>query len=250
MIIKLNKKARLFLVFTALFLCLTIIFGMAKVGENFLQKNKKPIYSVARQDKKISISFDCAWGVDYTDEILSVMQTYKVKCTFFMVEFWAKKYPDYVKKIIEQGHEIGTHSCSHKYMSKLTKSQIELELKQSCDTIESISGKKVTLFRPPYGDYNNQLIEVANSLNIKTIQWSIDTLDWKNYSADKIAQKVIKKANSGAIILCHNNGLHTAKALPKIFEVLISQGYTFVPIGELVYEDNYHVDVNGIQRLN
>ena len=250
MIIKLNKKARLLLIFTALFLSLTVMFGMAKASENFLQKSKKPIYSVARQDKKISISFDCAWGVDYTDEILNVMQTYNVKCTFFMVEFWAKKYPDYVKKIVEQGHEIGTHSCSHKYMSKLTKSQIELELKQSCDTIESISSKKVTLFRPPYGDYNNQLIEVANSLNLKTIQWSIDTLDWKNYSADKIAQKVIKNAKSGAIILCHNNGLHTAEALPKIFEVLISQGYTFVPIGELVYQDNYHVDVNGIQRLN
>ena len=135
-------------------------------------------------------------------------------------------------------------------MSKLSRQEIQDELTKSSATIESVIGKKVKLFRPPYGDYNNLLLEVASSLNLKTIQWSIDTLDWKDYSANKIAEKVIKKAKSGAIILCHNNGLHTAEALPKIFEVLISQGYSFVPISELVYQENYYIDINGIQRLN
>jgi peptidoglycan/xylan/chitin deacetylase (PgdA/CDA1 family) len=130
-IIKLNKKARLFLVFTALFLCLTIIFGMAKVGENFLQKNKKPIYSVARQDKKISISFDCAWGVDYTQKLIDIMQSQDIKCTFFAVEFWVKKYPEYVKKIVEKGHETGSHSATYPYMSKLSKTDIIKELSSS-----------------------------------------------------------------------------------------------------------------------
>ena len=238
------------MVVISLGLSISFTVGMSAIGKNFYNKNKKPIYSVNRQDKKISISFDCAWGVDYTQELLDIMEVYKVKSTFFMVEFWAEKYPEYVKKIDQMGHEIGTHSCTHKYMSKLSRQEIQDELTKSSATIESVIGKKVKLFRPPYGDYNNLLLEVASSLNLKTIQWSIDTLDWKDYSANKIAEKVIKKAKSGAIILCHNNGLHTAEALPKIFEVLISQGYSFVPISELVYQENYYIDINGIQRLN
>jgi len=249
-IIKLNKKLNFLFVLVALVLCLSFTVGLAGVGNTFYAKNKKPIYKVNRQDKKIAISFDCAWGTDYTDAILNVMEKYNVKSTFFMVEFWAKKNPDFVKKIDEMGHEIGTHSCTHKDMSKLTKSEIEKELVNSCQSIQSITGKKVSLFRAPFGAYNNSLLEVAESLKLKTIQWSIDTLDWKDYSAEKIAQRVIKKVESGAIILCHNNALHTHEALPIIFEVLINQGYSFVPIGELVFQSNYYVDINGIQRLN
>ena len=250
MIAKTRKKICLALLVAVLLLCINFTFGFKGLGNVFFVKNKKPIYSVDRQEKKIAISFDCAWGVDYTNTLLEIMEKYKIKSTFFMVEFWAQKNPDYVAKISQMGHEIGTHSSSHKYMSKLTKESIVKELTSSCKTIQDITGKKVELFRPPYGDYNNNLLETASSLNLKTIQWSVDSLDWKDYSADKISERIITRVKSGDIILCHNNALHIAEALPKIFEVLISQGYVFVPIGELVYNSNYHVDVNGIQRLN
>lgn len=183
--------------------------------------------------EKIAISFDCAWGTEHTDAILKAMEQNDVKCTFFMVQFWTEKYPEYVKKIDEAGHEIGTHSKTHPYMSKLSESEIREELSSSSGAITAVTGKKVELFRPPYGDYDNLLIDTSNSMGLYPIQWDVDSLDWKNLSATDIAMRIINGVKPGSIILCHNNGLHTAEALPLIFSTLQNRGYEFVPIGEL-----------------
>lgn len=209
-----------------------------------------PIYSVEREDKVVSISFDCAWGTDYTDEILKALKISNVRATWFMVEFWAEKYPDYVKKIDSAGHEIGTHSSTHSYMSKQNAEEIKLELTQSSKVIEDITGKKVELFRPPYGDYDDELIKTASELGYYTIQWDNDSLDWKDLSATDIAMRVINNAKNGSIILMHNNGLHTAEAVPIILETLKNKGYSFVPIGELIYRENYIIDGTGRQQKN
>ncbi len=206
-----------------------------------------PIYSVDRDDKVISISFDCAWGVDYTDEILNALRVSNVRATWFMVEFWAEKYPEYVKKI-DEANEIGTHSSTHSYMSKLNAEEIKLELTTSSEAIGKITGKKVELFRPPYGDYDDELIKTASELGYYTIQWDTDSLDWKDLSATDIAMRVINGVQSGSIILMHNNGLHTAEAVPIILETLKNRGYSFVPIGELIYRENYVIDGTGRQR--
>ncbi len=210
-------------------------------------KRQLPIYSVERTEKKIAISFDCAWGVDHTDAILEAMEKNDVRCTFFAVQFWVEKYPEYVEKIIAGGHEMGTHSRTHPYMSKLSKTEIESELSSSSKAIEKLTGQKVTLFRPPYGDYNDLLINTCKEMGLYPIQWDVDSLDWKNLSATEIAMRVINGAKNGSIILCHNNGLHTAEALPLIFSTLKNRGFSFVPIGELIYTENYALDHNGRQ---
>ncbi len=211
---------------------------------------KLPIYKVQTEEKKIAISFDCAWGTDYTEQLLSVMQNQNVKCTFFMVEFWAKKYPDYVKKIFLAGHEIGTHSSTHPYMSKLDKVAIQKELASSVQAIETVTGKKVEVFRPPYGDYDDLLIDTASEMGLYTIQWDVDSLDWQNLSATEITKRVTEKVQNGSIVLFHNQGLHTAEALPTIIKILKEKGYTFVSIGELIYRDNYRIAVDGTQIKN
>ncbi len=207
-----------------------------------------PIYSVDREDKVISISFDCAWGTDYTDDILNALKISDVRATWFMVEFWAEKYGDYVKKIDAAGHEIGTHSSTHSYMSKQNSEEIKMELSTSSEAIESVTGKKVELFRPPYGDYDDELIKTASEAGYYTIQWDTDSLDWKDLSATDIAMRVINGVQSGSIILMHNNGLHTAEAVPIILETLKNKGYSFVPIGELIYRENYVIDGTGRQK--
>lgn len=207
-----------------------------------------PVYSVETQEKKISISFDCAWGTEYTDELLDVLERENVRATFFMVEFWTEKYPEYVKKIDEKGHEIGTHSATHSYMSKLSEEEIRQELTSSSQAIEEVTGKKTQLFRPPYGDYDDLLIDTAKSMGLYSIQWDVDSLDWKDLSANDIAMRVINRVQNGSIILCHNNGLHTAEALPIILDTLKNKGYEFVPVGELIYKENYTIDVNGRQH--
>lgn len=207
-----------------------------------------PIYSVEREEKVVSITFDCAWGTDYTDAILKALAASDVRATFFMVEFWASKYSDFVKKIDENGCEIGTHSSTHSYMSKLNAEEIKLELTSSSKVIEDITGKSVDLFRAPYGDYDDELIKTASELGYYTIQWDVDSLDWKDLSAADIAMRVINGARNGSIILMHNNGLHTAEAVPIILETLKNRGYSFVPVGELIYRENFTIDGTGRQR--
>ena len=208
---------------------------------------KLHIYSVEREDKKIAISFDCAWGVDYTQEILDVLAREDVRATFFMVEFWAEKYPEYVKKIDAAGHEIGTHSATHSQMSKLSEGEIRQELASSSEAIASVTGKAVELFRPPFGEYDDLLIRTAREAGLYTVQWDVDSLDWKGLSAPEIAQRVLTRVQSGSIILCHNNGEHTAEALPAVLSALKTRGYTFVPVGELIYRGNFRMAADGRQ---
>ncbi len=208
---------------------------------------KLPIYRVNTDEKKVAISFDCAWGVDYTDRLLEIMDSEDVKCTFFMVEFWAEKYPEYVSKINEFGHEIGTHSATHPYMSRLDKTAILKELESSTRVIEQITNKKVEVFRAPYGDYNDLLIDTAMEMGLYTIQWDVDSLDWKNLSASEIKNRVVSRVKNGSIVLFHNQGLHTAKALPMIIKELKSQGYKFEKIGDMIYRENYKMAVDGSQ---
>ena len=239
--------------FGLLALALAVMVLMREVGAyavNAMTKARSlPIYSVAREEKKIAISFDCAWGTEHTDAILKALDQNDVRCTFFMVEFWTEKYPEYVKKIDEAGHEIGTHSKTHPYMSKLSEAEIRAELSSSSEAITAVTGKKVDLFRPPYGDYDNLVIDTAKSMGIYCIQWDVDSLDWKDLSATDIAMRIINGVKPGSIILCHNNGLHTAEALPLIFSTLQNRGYEFVPIGELIYRENYTIDSAGKQHL-
>ena len=228
--------------------CFFCIKNAQTVGAGTYSNRSLPIYSVETEEKKIAISFDCAWGVDYTEKLLDIMSKNDIRCTFFAVQFWVEKYPAYVKKIVEAGHEMGTHSRTHPYMSTLTKAQIQDELTTSSQAIEKLTNKKVTLFRPPYGDYNNTLIDTCKEMGLYPIQWDVDSLDWKNLSATEIAMRIINGAKNGSIILCHNNGLHTAEALPLIFSTLKNRGFTFVPISELIYKDNYYIDHNGRQH--
>ena len=243
-------KAKRFLGGAALLaLALAVMWVMREVGSYAVSAittaRSLPIFSVEKEEKKISISFDCAWGTEHTDDLLREMERSNVRCTFFMVQFWTEKYPEYVKKIDEAGHEIGK---THSDMSKQSESEIRSELESSPAAITAVTGKKVELFRPPYGDYDNLLIDTANSMGIYPIQWDVDSLDWKNLSATDIAMRVINGVKPGSIILCHNNGLHTAEALPLIFSTLQNRGYEFVPIGELIYRENYAIDSTGKQK--
>ena len=209
-----------------------------------------PVYSVERTDSKIAISFDCAWGDEYTAQILSALDAANVRATFFTVQFWSEKYPEHLKTISEAGHEIGTHSATHSHMSRLSEGEIRAELTSSAEAISSVTGKEVTLFRPPYGDYDDLLVDTAADMGMLTVQWDVDSLDWKDLSAQEIAERILAQTKSGSIILCHNNGLHTAEALPIVLDALKARGFEFVPIGELVYRENFTIDRTGRQFSN
>lgn len=154
-----------------------VVFAAAVCTASFGGQKKLPVYYVDTPDEKVAISFDAAWGNEYTAGILDILDTYDVKATFFLVDFWAQKYPDDVKMIMERGHDIGNHSTSHPDMADMTESEITQELNTAADTIESITGKRPTLFRPPYGSYSNRLIETCEDLGYSVIQWDVDVYD-------------------------------------------------------------------------
>lgn len=209
-----------------------------------------PIYSVETDEKKVAISFDTAWGADKTEGILDILKQYDVRATFFMVGFWVEDYPDMVKRIDEQGIEIGTHSNTHPDFVKLSQEQMELELTTSISSIEALTNKPVKLFRAPYGSYNNEMLKLTDSMGLKTIQWDVDTLDWKGLSGTEICERVMSRVKNGSIILCHNNADHVLDALPLMLERLINAGYDVVSVGDLIIEDDYYIDNLGVQRKN
>lgn len=208
-----------------------------------------PIYKVDCDEQKISISFDASWGAEHTEKILDILDEYNVKATFFLVNIWLDDYPEMAQEIAKRGHEIGLHSVSHPHFTQLNRQQITEELIDNAAKIEEITNLRAKLFRPPFGDYNNTVINTVNSLGFVPIQWSIDSLDWKDLTSDQICQRVIPKVAAGEIILFHNNGLHTAEALPRILQEFKAKGLSCVPIGDLIYKENYYIDCNGIQRL-
>ena len=206
-----------------------------------------PIYSVETDKKAISISFDAAWGAEHTEKILDTLDEYGIKTTFFLVGFWIDKYPDMVNEIDRRGHEIGSHSENHLHMNSLSNSKIEKELTSVEQKLEIITGKKPILFRAPFGEYNDNLVKTCKDLDYYVIQWDVDSLDWKDISSEKIANRVIKKVKPGSIVLFHNNAQYVEEYLPVILEKLTSEGYEIIPISELIYKDNYYIDHTGRQ---
>lgn len=234
------------IMFTAL---LSIFIRNQDIAAVFSSQKKLPIYSVETEEKKIAISFDAAWGDEFTEDILDTLDKYNIKTTFFLVAFWVDKYPDMVKKIYDRGHEIGNHSTTHPHMSKLTKEQIADELKITGDKIAAITGKEPVVFRPPFGDYNNLLIETAYELDYYTIQWDVDSLDWKELGVQPVVDRVTRNVKKGSIVLFHNNAKYVSEFLPLVLEKLQEQGYEIVPVSELIHKENYFMDSTGRQKL-
>lgn len=209
---------------------------------------EKPIYCVETDEKKVAISFDAAWGADKTKHILDILDAYEVHATFFLVGFWVDKYPDMVKEIDARGYEIGNHSENHPKMSELSVNQMKNEIISVNQKICNITGKTPNVFRPPYGDYSDTVIKTMRELNMHTIQWSIDSLDWKEYGKQELINRVLKKVKSGDIILFHNNAKYTPDALPEILTELQNQGFAVCSVGELIYQSDYNVDIQGVQH--
>ncbi|MFA9378639.1 MAG: polysaccharide deacetylase family protein [Lachnotalea sp.] len=231
-------------------LCTPQIISITTSGN--VSKRDLPIYCVETDKPQVALSFDAAWGNEDTGKILDILAKYDVKVTFFMTGGWIESFPEDVKKIAAAGHDLGNHSENHKQMSQLSKEECLEELKSPHDKVKELTGVEMNLFRPPYGDYNNTLIEAANEAGYYPIQWDVDSLDWKDYGVDAIIDRVInhKHLGNGSIILCHNGAKYTADALESLILGLQEKGYELVPISELIMKENYHMDVEGRQTCN
>ncbi|MBR3767982.1 MAG: polysaccharide deacetylase family protein [Clostridia bacterium] len=212
------------------------------------QNRRIPIYSVDKNVKEIAFTFNCAWESKNLYNLLSLLEEENMKCTFFFVGDFAEKYPEAVRMIYNYGHEIGNHSMKHTDPVKQEYSDIVSDINACNELLYYLTGCSPTLYRAPSGSYDNKTIEASESLGMKTIQWDVDSIDWKDPSPEKIKSRVTSKVTNGSIVLFHLGKDNTLEALPDIIDALKAQDYSFVTVGELLLTGETYVDNNGRQK--
>lgn len=243
-------KSALFLLGVVAFVkCVTTFVPQAVSVSSTINGRELPIYCVETDEKKVALSFDAAWGNEDTQRILEILAKHNIHVTFFATGGWVESYPDDVKAILDAGHDLGNHSENHKNMSQLSNDEKEREIMKVHDKVKNLTGYEMFLFRPPYGDYDNDVIKTATKCGYYPIQWDVDSLDWKDYGVDSIISTVCtnKHLGNGSIILCHNGAKYTADALDTLITNIKGQGYEIVPVSELIYRDGYHMNAEGRQ---
>lgn len=246
------KKTRS-LLSSAFFLILTLslIFGLV-YGIRYLcykQGNvNMPIYKVDTDEKKISLSFDVAWGTDNIDDILKVLKKHEVKATFFLVGSWVDDNKELVEKIHKEGHEIGNHSNTHANTKQLSEDAVVQEIELTSDKISNITGEKTTLFRPPFGDVDTKTLDICKSLGYQVVKWDVDSMDWKQLGPNHVIERVVKNSQPGSIVLFHANINNSAIYLDSIITNLKKEDYKIVPVSEMLYKENFTIDSNGVQK--
>lgn len=202
-----------------------------QTNENQKQKdNSNPSNS-----GKIALTFDDGPGT-FTPDILDVLKDKNVNATFFMIGENTQKHPDYVKRVYQEGNEIGNHTWDHPDLSKLSYDAQKDEISKANDSINNLVGIVPHWMRPPYGNFDNNTAKVLSDLNMEKVLWNVDTRDWSGLSSDEIYSSATANLRDGAIILMHdgvNNSSETAKALPKIIDTIKNQGYELVTISNL-----------------
>ena len=191
--------------------------------------------------KQIGLTFDAGWEYEQTLLLLDVLDQYQVKATFFLRGGWVKDHPDITKEIGERGHMIGNHSMAHGHMNAMTKQEMYRDISESTEAIGEVIGYAPTLFRPPYGEYNDVLLNLLGEMGYRyTVMWTVDAHDWAETMNDVavteeyLIDRVLSRASDNGIVLMHVGGHQTVNALPEIIEGLRAEGYELVTLEELI----------------
>ncbi|OUM88386.1 MAG: hypothetical protein BAA01_08435 [Bacillus thermozeamaize] len=178
-----------------------------------------PIYRGNPQKPMVGLMINVAWGEEHLPAMLEILREEQVKATFFLDGSWAKKNPEWVKAIDQQGHEIGNHAYSHPAMSKLNESEMERQISQTNQVIEQVIGNKPRYFAPPSGDFNQQVVEVAHRQGMLTILWTLDTVDWKKPAPELILKRIVPEVSNGNLILMHPTSPTVQALKPMIRQI-------------------------------
>lgn len=228
-------------------LMLWTVNNPAIVGAAAIQR-QLPVYSVERDDKVVAVSFDAAWGNEDTQTLIDILSEHGVNATFFVVGDWVDRYPESVKALADAGNEVMNHSSSHGHFASMQSDEITADIEACNEKIAAVTGKTPTLFRCPYGEYDDHVIQAVSGMGMTAVQWDVDSLDWKGISAAEIQKRVLKNVKPGSIVLFHNAAEHTPEALPGILDALQKDGYTVVPVSEILLSGDYTIDHTGRQR--
>lgn len=192
-----------------------------------------PVYRVDTDRKAVALAVNVAWGEEHLPAMLDVLRANNVKATFFIDGEWAEKFPDLVKVLVTEGHDIGNHGHRHLHIERMSDSDIKDLILQNEKLLCGLGATPSKLFAPPYGECNQSVTSAAASLGYTTIMWTIDTIDWKTKEPHKIVERVTRKMAPGAIILMHPTEVAN-KALPATVEAVRRSGYQLCTVSELL----------------
>lgn len=195
--------------------------------------NKMAIYNGNKNSDKVSLMINVYWGTEYIEQILTILKEYNIKTTFFVGGIWVEENQATLKNIINNGHEIGNHGYLHKDHSKLDESSNKQEIQACQNIVKSTTGIEMTLFAPPSGAYSDLTINAAESLNMQTIMWTRDTIDWRDKNAELIYNRAVKNVAGGDLILMHPTE-KTVEALPKIIETILTKNLKITTVSETI----------------
>jgi probable sporulation protein (polysaccharide deacetylase family) len=210
--------------------CVSIV-GFRKEVSMVFNSGEKAIYRGNTNNKNVSIMINVYWGTEYLDDMLETLKKYDIKTTFFVGGMWANENSDYIKKFINNGHEIANHGYYHKDSTTISKERLQEEIYVTHKLIKSIIGIDMNLFAPPSGAYNKDTLLVASSLDYKTILWSKDTIDWRDKNTELIYKRAVNNPQNGDLILMHPT-LNTSQALEGIIKFYKDKGFNLVTVSE------------------
>lgn len=193
----------------------------------------RPIYQGQTTEKKVAFACNVFWGEEYLPSMLETLQNQQVQITFFIGGIWAEKHPELIEQLAAAGQEIANHSYNHPHPNQLNKEKNQEQILRTAKLLEPLTGKPNRLYAPPYGEFNETVLQAAAELGYTTTLWSIDTVDWKKPAPEVIENRVMKKLHPGAIILIHPMDC-TRQVLPRLIQKITEQGYTITTVSNLI----------------
>jgi len=238
LLVTITRRGRRRLILAGFLVLLTVAAGyLVSAGRHLLVSGRlMPVYRVVTREKKVALTFDISWGQEMAPRVLDALKAEGVKATFFLSGPWARSYPDLVKRIAGEGHEIASHGYEHVNLSGYSREFISDNIRRTHEILVELTGQQPRFFRPPNGDFNDLVVRTAAELGYVTVIWSLDSLDWKRLSSDEIARRILSRVKQGDIILMHasDSAPGTPGALPAIIQGIRAKGLEMVRLGELM----------------
>ncbi|MBV7503721.1 polysaccharide deacetylase family protein [Bacillus sp. sid0103] len=212
-----------------------LVFNQTKPKVHLKDLPPNPIYKGHPDKPMVSFIINVAWGNEYLSQMLATLKRHNISVSFFLEGNWVKKNPDLAKMIVSSGHEVGNHSYSHPDMKQLTAERAREQIVKTNEIIEAATGEKCVWFAPPSGSYRDETVKVADELNMLTVMWTVDTVDWRKPSPDVLIARVMSKIDNGSMVLMHPTE-STAKSLDRLITQIKQKNLKIGTVSELMSE--------------
>lgn len=238
-VIQMKKIKQITLIIIAAFFTAGILYVENVLNYPVFSTSEGPkaIYRGETKSNDIALTFDISWGDVKAEPILDTLKSHNINnATFFLSASWAERHPDLVKRIVKDGHQVGSMGYSYKNYKDLEPNEIRKDLSLAQEVFTELGVKNVTMLRPPGGNFDKEVLTVAEKQGYTVVHYSIDSDDWTNPGVEAIVKNTTSSLKGGDIVLLHasDSAKQTNKALPHILNQIKSKGLKNVTVADLI----------------